>query len=132
MTDRELFERAREAQKRAYVPYSKFKVGACLLSSDGRVFDGCNIENASYGVTICAERCAICNAVNQGATRFIAVAVVGGSAFAWPCGACRQVLNEFSDDMRVICGSDATGELRIAKLSELLPHSFGPDDLDHK
>ena len=129
MTDRELFDRACLALERAYVPYSNFRVGACLLSDDGRIFDGCNIENASYGATICAERCAICNAVNSGATRFVAIAVVGVDEPAWPCGICRQVLHEFSDNLRVICGSANQGTFTIEPLTALMPHAFGPADL---
>lgn len=129
MTDQKLFELACEAQADAYVPYSQFRVGASLLSDDGRVFKGCNIENASYGATICAERAAVCAAVTQGATRFTAIAVVSDDAPAWPCGICRQVLNEFSEDLRIICGASKTGKYEAVKLSELLPHSFGPKDL---
>lgn len=129
MTDRQLFERACHALQNAYVPYSKFRVGACLLSADGRAFEGCNIENASYGATICAERAAVSVAVSQGARRFTRIAVVGQSQLAWPCGVCRQVLHEFSEDMQVICGSADSGEFTVVPLSELLPHAFGPDDL---
>ncbi len=129
MTDRELFDRACQSLKNAYVPYSNYRVGACLLASDGRAFDGCNIENASYGATICAERSAVALAVTQGAKRFTAIAVAGEKDDAWPCGVCRQVLSEFSLDMRVICGNAARGEYTVMKLSELLPHSFGPNNL---
>ena len=128
MTDRQLFDLACEAMQRAYAPYSNFKVGACLLSSDGRTFQGCNIENASYGATICAERCAVSTAIASGARRFTAIAIVGSDAQSWPCGICRQVLNEFSDDMRVICGQYGK-DFEVVKLSELLPRSFGPEDL---
>lgn len=129
MTDRELFERACRAMDFAYVPYSRFKVGACLLSEDGRAFSGCNVENASYGATLCAERTALVKGVSEGARKFTAVAVVGEEDDAWPCGICRQVLSEFSRDMRVICGARATGEFTVVPLSELLPRSFGPEDL---
>ena len=128
MTDKQLFDLACEAMHRAYTPYSNFKVGACLLSSDGRTFQGCNIENASYGATICAERSAVSRAVMEGARSFTAIAVVGSSAQAWPCGICRQVLNEFSDGMRVICGQYGQG-FDVVPLAELLPHSFGPEHL---
>ena len=128
MTDRELFDLACEAMHSAYSPYSHFQVGACLLSSDGRTFQGCNIENASYGATICAERCAVSNALIHGARSFTAIAIVGSTAPAWPCGICRQVLNEFSDDLRVICGQYG-GDFEVVPLAELLPRSFGPKDL---
>lgn len=129
MTDRELFERACRMLDRAYVPYSHFPVGACILADGGQVFEGCNIENASYGATICAERAAICAAVSQGARRFTRIAVVGRDEPAWPCGVCRQVLHEFSDDLQVICGSAASGQYEVVPLSELLPRAFGPDNL---
>ena len=130
MTDQELFDRACTALNGAYTPYSHYRVGACLLSTDGRTFDGCNIENASYGATICAERCAISCAVSQGATKFTTIAVVGERDPAWPCGICRQVLNEFSQELRVICGNAATGEYTVEPLTALLPHAFGPDNLN--
>lgn len=129
LTDSELFNLAAEALKSAYAPYSKFFVGAALETSDGRVFTGCNIENASYGATICAERTAAVKAVSEGATKFKRIAVAGVTSYAWPCGVCRQFLNEFSDGLVVICGNAGTGEFRSVPLMELLPHSFGPSDL---
>ena len=129
MTDRQLFEMAVKALDNAYVPYSHFPVGACLLSEDGRAFSGCNIENASYGATICAERCAVSCAVSQGARAFRAIAVVGRERDAWPCGICRQVLSEFGPHMKVICGNAKSGAFTVATLEELLPRSFGPQDL---
>ena len=129
MTDRELFDLACQAMDRAYAPYSHFRVGACILSDDGRAFTGCNVENASFGGTICAERTALVKGVSEGATRFTAVAVAGENFDAWPCGICRQMLNEFSQDCRVICGARATGKFTVIPLKELLPHSFGPNDL---
>lgn len=127
-TDAQLIALAKEAMLRSYSPYSHFKVGACVLSKDGRVFPGTNIENASYGLTICAERAAIFRAVGEGATEFSAIAIAAESTPPWPCGACRQVLNEFASDLRVLIawGKDHTDE---SKLSELLPHGFGPKDL---
>ena len=127
-----LFERACAALDRAYAPYSNFRVGACLLAEDGRVFDGCNVENASYGATICAERTAVVKAVSEGARSFTAIAVVGVETDAWPCGICRQVLNEFSADMRVVCGNARSGTFGAMKLSELLPMSFGAKDLNNR
>lgn len=127
-TDRELLEKACDMLEFSYAPYSKFRVGACLLCEDGRLFTGCNIENASYGATICAERTAVSKAVSEGARRFIAIAIAGDEGFPWPCGICRQVLNEFAPDIRVICGSRAGG-MQVTTLRELLPHGFGPADL---
>ena len=124
-----LFALAGEAMQMSYSPYSRFKVGACILAEDGRAFKGCNFENASYGATICAERCAAGNAIANGARRFKAIAIVGSSAAAWPCGICRQVLREFSDlDMPVIVGEYGKG-YAIKTLGELLPESFGPEEL---
>jgi len=113
----------------SYSPYSHFKVGACILTEDGRTFKGCNFENASYGATICAERCAASCAIAAGARRFAAIAVVGSTAVAWPCGICRQVLREFSDlDMSVIVGQYGKG-YTVRTLGELLPESLSPEDL---
>ena len=129
--DEHLFLRACEALENAYAPYSQYKVGACLLCEDGREFLGCNIENASYGATICAERAAVSAAVAQGARRFTAIAIAGEKGDSWPCGICRQVLNEFSVEMRVIVGQKG-GAFDVVPLSELLPHSFGPGDLEQQ
>ena len=124
-----LFNEAVEAMKQAYCPYSKFQVGACILTDDGRTFRGCNFENASYGASICAERCAAGNAVVNGARKFKAIAVVGSAGMAWPCGICRQVLREFSDlSMPVIVGQYEKG-YTIRTLGELLPEGFSPQDL---
>ena len=128
MTERELCQKAVAMLDMAYVPYSHFPVGAALLCKDGTVFTGCNIENASYGATICAERTAVSKAVSEGARRFIAIAIAGDEGFPWPCGICRQVLNEFAPDIRVICGNRAGG-MQVTTLRELLPHGFGPADL---
>ena len=127
-TDEGLLQAARDALKFSYSPYSKYAVGAALLCPDGTVYTGCNIENASYGATICAERTAVSKAVSEGARRFIAIAIAGDEGFPWPCGICRQVLNEFAPDIRVICGSRAGG-MQVTTLRELLPHGFGPADL---
>lgn len=121
-----LFAEACEAMKLAYCPYSRFQVGACILAEDGRTFRGCNFENASYGASICAERCATGNAVVNGARRFRAVAIVGSSAVAWPCGICRQVLSEFAaPSMPVVVGEYGKGYV-VKTLGELLPESFTP------
>ena len=125
----QLFALACEAMQNSYSPYSHFKVGACILTEDGRTFKGCNFENASYGATICAERCAASCAIVAGARRFAAIAVVGSTAVAWPCGICRQVLREFSDlSLPVIVGQYGKG-FTVRTLGELLPESFGPEDL---
>ncbi|MEG0767623.1 MAG: cytidine deaminase, partial [Clostridia bacterium] len=87
---------ARTAREAAYVPYSGYAVGACLLAEDGRIFTGCNVENASYGLTQCAERNAVCKGVSEGARRFVALAIAAQGAMPYPCGACRQVLREFA------------------------------------
>ena len=124
-----LFELACEAMQNSYSPYSHFKVGACILTSDGRTFKGCNFENASYGATICAERCAASCAIAAGARHFEAIAVVGSTAVAWPCGICRQVLREFSDlSLPVIVGQYGKG-YTVKTLGELLPNSLSPEDL---
>ena len=96
MTPEKLVSMALEAMQRAYAPYSGYKVGAALLCADGRVFQGCNIENASFGLTNCAERTAMFKAVSEGTREFTAIAIASRDAAPWPCGACRQVLNEFA------------------------------------
>ena len=131
MKREELIKKALEAQKMAYVPYSNFHVGAALLTEDNQVFTGCNIEIASYSPTICAERTAIFKAVSEGHTKIKAIAVVGDSDFTYPCGVCRQVLREFGKDSTVII-ANSEEEYREYKLDELLPHSFGPEDLGDK
>lgn len=119
-----LLARAREARANAYVPYSRFTVGAALLAADGQVFTGCNLENASYGLTICAERAAVARAVSDGVRGFRAVAVVGpqDDAPCAPCGACRQVLYEFGPDMTVV--TPGPGGYTAATVRELLPGAF--------
>jgi cytidine deaminase len=122
-----LADAARQARERAYAPYSKYHVGAALLTDDGRTFTGCNVENASYPATICAERVAITKAVSEGQRKFLAIAVATSNAAA-PCGICRQVMNEFSREMIVLLVDDEQiVEEHI--LADLLPNSFGPGDL---
>lgn len=124
MTDRELVERARMASAYAYAPYSKFHVGAAVECDDGTVYTGCNVENASYGGTICAERVAIGKAVSEGHQAFTRIAIYGESkSYCMPCGICRQVMSEFSKDLIVLC-ADETGAFERFPLKELLPHSF--------
>ena len=127
MTD-PLVSAARAAQARAYAPYSNFRVGAALESESGDVYVGCNVENASYGLTICAERAAVCAAVSAGARRLRRAVVVSDSdPPAAPCGACRQVLSEFGHDLRI----EAVGPKGTASwtMAELLPAAFGPGHL---
>ena len=130
MTDQALVDLAFTMLERSYVPYSKFPVGAALLCGDGTVFTGCNVENAAYGSTICAERTALVKAVSEGRRAFAALAVAGRSEdYCWPCGACRQMLYEFAPDLTVLV---ARGDVAYVKLplKELLPHGFGGDSLN--
>jgi len=118
---------AREARARAYAPYSRFAVGAALMAADGTMFTGANVENASYGLSICAERNAVVHAVAEGFREFTAIAVVSGNGVT-PCGACRQVLAEFAPELIVIV-ADTAGNRRVYRLSELLPDAFRPGHL---
>ncbi len=129
MSDQNLIQVALEMRERAYVPYSKFTVGAALLCEDGTVVTGCNVENAAYGSTICAERTALCKAVSQGQQKFQAIAIAGsGGDFCWPCGACRQMLYEFAPNLRVLT-ANSQGEFQETTLDALLPHGFGASNL---
>ena len=124
MDTENLIKLATEARENAYAPYSNFKVGAALLASNGRVFTGCNVENATYGLTVCAERVALWKAVSEGERKFVAIAVVAdGERPPSPCGACRQLLWEFSGDIEVIT-ANLRGASQSYHLSELLPHPF--------
>ena len=127
MTDRELLDMAIKAREFAYVPYSGYRVGAALECEDGTVYTGCNIENAAYGNTICAERTALGKAVSEGARRFTRIAIASSGSAPYPCGACRQSLNEFAPDLLVLVTWD--GNVEQARLSDLLPHGFGPSSL---
>ena len=114
---------------RAYIPYSRFPVGAALACSDGTVYTGCNIENAAFGPTVCAERVAVFKAVSEGHRDFVRIVIAGRSEdYCVPCGVCRQVLREFAPNIEIICLNSA-GEERSFTLDELLPHSFGPEFL---
>ena len=118
-----------EAARRAYAPYSRFAVGAAVLSADGRIHTGANVENASFGLSMCAERNAIFRAVADGARTIEAVVVYTPTSDATPpCGACRQVLAEFGADAVIVCCSDAAAD-RCYRLAELLPQAFGPQHL---
>lgn len=135
MTDNErnaLFSQASDARANSYSPYSGYSVGAALLCSDGTVYTGCNIENAAYTPTVCAERTAFFKAVSSGKRDFCAIAVSGGKEgveFCTPCGVCRQVMAEFcnTETFEIICNTE--NGLRSFKLKELLPGSFGPANL---
>jgi len=122
-TAERLLGTAREARQHAYAPYSKFRVGAAVLVEDGRVFAGCNVENSSFGLTVCAERNAVAAAVVAGG-RPIAVAVVTDDDHVGPCGACRQVLAEFDQDMTVVLADRDGADARSVSLRELLPAAF--------
>ncbi len=129
MTDEDLILTAADARERAYAPYSEFKVGAALLCTDGSVYTGSNIENASYGATNCAERTAIFQAVHDGQRDFSAIAIVGwkdGTAenLCFPCGICRQVMLEFCDPSFRILLRDRSGEIRTYTLRSLMPDGF--------
>ena len=127
MTNEELIKYAHEAKEFSYSPYSKFKVGAALLTSDGKVFKGCNIENGSYGATNCAERTAIFKAVSEGYKDFEKIAIVSSSGeFTMPCGICLQVMSEFMLDKEIIL-SNNSGEIKTMKVREFLPHNFALD-----
>jgi len=123
-----LIAKAMEAREKAHVPYSHFAVGAALLARSGRIYTGCNVENASYGLSICAERTAVFKAVSEGERDFEAIAVVTEKGVT-PCGACRQVLLEFGEDIQVIVANGA-GEYRVFTLQELLPQAFTPKHLE--
>jgi cytidine deaminase len=125
-----LLKAACEVRERAYAPYSNYQVGAAILTEDGRVFTGVNVENAAYGLTNCAERSAIFSAVTAGARRIVAVAVCTENAGS-PCGACRQVMSEFAGDIPVWL-SDGAGQVRETTLYALLPDHFGPEHLHSK
>lgn len=130
MTDVELIEKAKEAARASYSPYSGFTVGAALITKDGKLYLGCNIENASYSPTCCAERTAFFKAVSEGEREFSKIAIVGGKGldftdFCPPCGVCRQVMKEFcGEDFTVILGKNGE-EVKTLTLGELLPFGFG-------
>ena len=128
MNDSALVQAAVDAAGRAYVPYSNFHVGAALESVTGQVFTGCNVENAAYPATICAERTALVKAVSEGERQFTRLAVVSKTGGA-PCGTCRQMLYEFAPDLWVIIARLDGTVVAEMSLSDLLPHGFGPSDL---
>lgn len=127
--EEELIERAKAAYAQAYVPYSHYPVGAAAVFSSGKIYSGCNVENASFGLTVCAERNAIFHAVAQGERELKGIAIaIPGDGFPSPCGACRQVLREFAVDCPVVL-VNGRGEVRLTSLNVLLPEGFGPEFL---
>jgi cytidine deaminase len=125
-----LIAAARDCLSRAYAPYSKLSVAAAVVDDDGRIFTGVNVENASYGLTMCAERVAIFNAIAAGATKLRSLAVVAkSSAPVMPCGACRQVMAEFFDPPASVYSGASAESYKESTVGELLPDAFGPDDL---
>lgn len=133
---RELIQSALEARKRAYAPYSGYMVGAALLTNELRIYQGCNIENVSFSPTVCAERTALFKAVSEGWRNFKAIAIAGSpqgeqlTQFSYPCGVCRQALREFvNPDTFLVIVAKSPDDYELYTLDELLPHSFGPDNL---
>jgi len=124
MKDSELIKKAKKARERAYAPYSKFRVGAALLTKRGKVYTGANVENATFGLTVCAERVALFKAVTNGEKNFVKIAVVADKDEpVTPCGACRQVLSEFTSDLKIIC-ANLKGKTERYRLRKLLPEAF--------
>ncbi len=130
MEDKELLELAFKAKEKAYAPYSKFRVGAALVTQSGKVYTGCNIENASFGATVCAERTALFKAVSDGENKITAIAIASDSEdYIYPCGICRQVLSEFaSSDLKIIC-SKPDGEYVAVTMDGILPNAIKKDDV---
>jgi cytidine deaminase len=128
---KELIKKAIEARALAYVPYSNFRVGAAILTEDNSIYNGCNIENASYGATNCAERTAIFKAVSEGKTKIKAIAVIGRKdEFTYPCGICRQVIAEFADKDTIVILAKNIDEYEVKTLEEILPGAFTQKDLN--
>ena len=122
-TAKALFEMAHEARKNAYAPFSNFHVGAALLTADGKIYTGVNVENSSYGATICAERTAFVKAISEGQREFVALAINAGEQEALPCGICRQFIYEFAPEIPIITGTDKDN-INIRVLEDLLPMGF--------
>lgn len=128
MDVKRLIKKALEAKEMAYVPYSNFKVGAAILTEDNKIYTGCNIEIASYSPTICAERTAIFKAISEGHKSIKAIAITGDADMTYPCGVCRQVIREFGKEAKIIV-ANSLDKYQEYSLEDLLPHSFGPEDL---
>lgn len=130
-----LITQALKARKNAYVPYSNYSVGAALLAKNGQIFGGCNVESASFGATNCAERTAVFKAVSEGIRDFKAIAVAGGivnempTEYAYPCGICRQVINEFVGEDFLVIVAKSTDDYKIYPFTELLPYGFGGESI---
>jgi cytidine deaminase len=132
MNYRTLVKHARNSLRRSYSPYSRFRVGAAILTKKGKVYTGCNIEISTFALTLCAERTAIFKAVSEGERHFKAIAVCSDEdGFTSPCGACRQVLMDLAGDIEFVM-SRRNGEMKVMKLSKLLPIPFGPQNLKHR
>lgn len=133
MKNEDLVKKAFEAKNMAYAPYSKFKVGAALLTDDNVLYTGVNIENISYGATVCAERTAVFKAVSEGKKKIAKIAIASDDeGYIYPCGICRQVILEFgTPETEIIC-ANGKGEQEVFKLKELLPKAFNKDDIDLK
>ncbi|GAB5989799.1 cytidine deaminase [Clostridium tetani] len=128
---KELIKKAMEARELAYVPYSNFKVGAAILTEDNNIYNGCNIENASFGATNCAERTAIFKAISEGKTKIKAIAILGRKdEFTYPCGICRQVIAEFGDKNTIVILAKNIDEYEVKTLEEIFPGAFTKKDLD--
>ena len=126
---KELLLEAHKAQENSYSPYSNFKVGAAVLTKEGHIYSGCNVENASYGATNCAERTAIFKAVSEGEKEIVAVAIVGSNnEFTYPCGICRQVISEFMSEGDFVV-ENAEGEMKVIPFNEMFPYTFTKSDL---
>ena len=124
MTNRELYEIALDMTSKSYAPFSKFRVGAALLTKEGKLYTGCNVENSSFGGTICAERTAFVKAVSEGDREFAKIAIASSGGEAWPCGICRQFMKEFCDDEFVVITGNDVDSIRTYTLAELLPEGF--------
>ncbi len=130
MKEKELIEKAKRARLKAYAPYSNFKVGAALLTKSGKVYTGANVENSTFGLTVCAERVAVFKAVSRGEKKFLKIVVVADKdPPVTPCGACRQVLSEFAKDLRIVC-ANLQGKVERYSLKELLPEAFEKGSTD--
>lgn len=130
MDYRELMKKAEEAKEKAYAPYSGFRVGAALMTREGKIYTGCNIENATYGATICAERAAIACAVANGQREFETIAIDSDAEEAtFPCGICRQVIAEFGQNIKVVVGK-VDGDIQVYEIKDLFPHAFTAEDME--
>jgi cytidine deaminase len=129
MDYKELIQAARKAKKNSHSPYSKFRVGAALLTKSGKIYTGCNIENSSYSLTVCAERTALFKAVSEGEKKFLAMVIsTDVKDFISPCGACRQVISDLAGDIDIVL-TNGVGKTKIMRMKELLPHPFTPKNL---